>query len=93
MQYLRKKLRGWDSNLRGKKRRNKNRLLSSIHSFEQQKDNNTITDQDIETWQSCQEELYLLYLDEEKYWQQRSKLKWILEEDLNTIFFSYSCIS
>jgi hypothetical protein len=28
-----------------------------------------------------------IYLDEETYWQQRVRLKWLLEGDMNTIFF------
>lgn len=49
--------------------------------------NDSLTDSDMFSWRSCQQELHKLYLEEEMYWQQRSKLKWLLEGDLNTKFF------
>ena len=67
MQHLRKKLRGWSSNVRGEKKRVKSNLLSQIGYFEQHLEMDTLTDSDLSSWRSCQNELHQLYVEEEKY--------------------------
>jgi hypothetical protein len=39
-------------------------------------------------WEECKAKLDKIYSDEELYWQQRSKLQWLLE-DLNTKSFHF----
>lgn len=87
LQFLRRKLRGWHTNVMGAQNKQKKHLLSQISKFEELDESNSLSSQDMESWQNCQSTLHQLYLDEETYWQQRSRLKWFLEGDLNTKFF------
>lgn len=87
LQFLRRKLRGWNSNFQGENRRNKQHLLNQLENFEQLQDTTSLTPSDLQNWKECQSSLYKIYQDEETHWQQRSRLKYFFEGDLNTKFF------
>ena len=72
LQFLRKKLRGWNSNIQGEMRRKKQHLLNQIEYFELQ-DSNSLTPLDFDNWKECQSSLYKIYHDEETHWQQRDR--------------------
>ena len=84
---MRKKLRGWNANIQGELKRNKQHLIEQLEHYENLHDSNTLTEHDLTTWKDCQTSLYKIYQEEESHWQQRSRLKWFLEGDLNTKFF------
>ena len=78
LQFFRKKLRGWNSNIQGAIRRQKQSLLVDIASFESLHESNPLTPTALNQWKDCQTSLYKVYHDEELYWQQRAKLKWFI---------------
>ena len=61
--------------------------MDQISHFEELDELGSITAAELDEWKSCQYSLHQLYRDEETYWQQRSRVKWFLEGDLNTKFF------
>lgn len=69
LQFLRQKLRGWNANLQGHKRRQKHELLDKLTHYESLHDSNSLTPSDHADWQECQTSLYKIYKDEEYHWQ------------------------
>ena len=93
LQFLRKKLRGWHANVMGAMKRQKQHLLSQISRFEELDESHFLSAHDIDSWQACQSSLHQIYLDEETYWQQQSRIQWFLQGDLNTKFFHVTASS
>ena len=87
LQFLRRKLRGWCLNFLGEKKKNKQQLLEQISDLETLYDTNALTNSQYIEWQNYKSALHQIYRDEEAHWQQRAKLRWHLEGDLNTKFF------
>jgi hypothetical protein len=87
LHFIRKKFRGYDSNLKAAKRKNKIEYSSSIKQFEHIQKGRDLTPLESKQYKDTHIQLDKLVNEEEFYWQQRSKLKWFLEGDSNTNFF------
>ena len=87
LQFLRQKLRGWNNNFRAQQRLSKKQILLKLDRFEKLAENDDLLDSDIQQWHECQLELKQIFKDEELYWQNRAKVRWLLEGDANTKFF------
>lgn len=65
LQFFRQKLRGWNANLIGVKRRLKSSLLEQIATFELQQESQSLFHSDYSHWQECQFNLHKIYKEEE----------------------------
>jgi hypothetical protein len=83
MAQLRKFLRGYGSNIRGDQRRRKVGLLEKLKSLDEKVENDGLPESEWIKIFVVKEELVQVYKLEEKYWQRRSGVKWILEGDAN----------
>lgn len=90
LQYMRQKLRGWNCNLIGEQKRKKQQLLADLAYFEFQNESAPLDSSDYTYWLQCKSDLHNIFLEEEAYWQQRARLQWFLEGDINTKFFHVS---
>jgi uncharacterized ubiquitin-like protein YukD len=64
--------------------RKKNECISEINKYEILQEDDLLTDEDIAYLQTCHTHLENILDAEEYYWQQRARLKWLLEGDNNT---------
>lgn len=69
LQFLRRKLRGWNINFLGAKKRVKQQLLEQISNFECLNESNSLTTSQYTSWQDCQTALHQIYHEEDLYWQ------------------------
>jgi hypothetical protein len=83
MAQLRKFLRGYGSNIRGDQSRRKVGLLEKLKSLDEKVENDGLPESEWIKIFVVKEELVQVYKLEEKYWQRRSGVKWILEGDAN----------
>jgi hypothetical protein len=75
LQKIRKNLRGWDRNIKAEKIKNKTTYLKDIKYMENIQEERILDEIELERLKFCHIELDKIYDDEEKYWQQRAKLK------------------
>lgn len=62
-------------------------LLEEIEEFELDNVFRYLGTSEYERWIDCQTQFWSIMLEEESYWQQKARLKWFLESDINTNFF------
>ena len=80
-------MRGWNYNLVGEKKKLKVRLIEEMADFEISNEQRHLGNSEFERWTACQLQFKQILSEEESYWQQRAKLQWFLEGDVNTKFF------
>lgn len=62
---------------------------SKLDQFEKRFEVDDLDEHDIHQWQEYQTSLQKIFFGEETYWQQRARLRWFLESDMNTKFFHF----
>lgn len=82
--FLLRKLRGWHSNYRGEKKRLKKEKLEELEDLDLIQEIKDLEDEEFHRSKECTIELDRIYTEEEMYWAQRARLKWLLEGDQNT---------
>jgi hypothetical protein len=87
MRRLRQYLRGWAKNIKGKNKKEKERLMALANDLDLKAEHAVLTQQECELKQKTKERLNTLLREEEIYWSQRAKSIDILEGDSNTRYF------
>jgi hypothetical protein len=87
MKFMRRKIRGRCKNFLGKKRKLKQNLLSTIQKLEKIKDYRDFINEEATMWLETKSQLDDIYLEEEKYWHERSRDQWLKDGDNNTSYF------
>lgn len=87
LKHMRKRISGWAKNYYGKKKKDKQNLLSRLHHLELVQELSPLSASEQAEWLSIKASLDEIYLEEEIYWKTRAKHKWLEEGDLNTKFF------
>jgi hypothetical protein len=87
LKNVKKVLKGWGANIRGRDARKKKDLSQELAEMEIMEESVTLSvDQKI---RKCHihEELLAIYEHEEEFWRQRGREQWLLQGDNNTEFF------
>jgi hypothetical protein len=84
---LRRFLKGWAKNQRGKYRKEKERLLSNIDDLDIKAESTPLSIFERKTLKDATDHLNKLRRDEETKWAQRPKVKHVHEEGNNTKYF------
>ncbi|XP_073358166.1 uncharacterized protein [Aegilops tauschii subsp. strangulata] len=74
-------MKGWGANLGRDLRERKKALLSAIQALDLRADATGLSRYDLE------DQLSIIYSDEEAYWRLRGAQKWVLKGDANTVYF------
>jgi hypothetical protein len=84
---LHKFLKGWGANQRSFNRRNKDVLLQQIQELDLLANNSGLDDEGWSRRYHLEEHLMAIHRDEEEFWHQHGRLKWVLQGDANTKYF------
>jgi hypothetical protein len=87
LKNVKKALKGWGANIRGRDAKKKKDLSQELAEMELMEETIILTiDQKIRK-SHIQEELLSIYEHEEEFWRQRGREQWLLQGDNNTEFF------
>jgi hypothetical protein len=80
-------LKGWGANLKGRDIKRKKEINRELEELEKLEEDQPLSAFQMKRRTQIQQELLSILDKEEKYWQQRSREKWLLQGDINTSFF------
>lgn len=84
---LRRKMRGRQLNKESENRRLKVTLLKEMQKWDDAADSRNLSQGEWKQRYELEDQLNIIFQEEEIYWQERSGEKWLLEGDANTTFF------
>ena len=84
---LRRKMRGRQLNKESENRRLKVTLLKEMQKWDDAADLRNLSQGEWKQRYELEDQLNIIFQEEEIYWQERSGEKWLLEGDANTTFF------
>ncbi|XP_073355184.1 uncharacterized protein [Aegilops tauschii subsp. strangulata] len=80
-------MKGWGANLGRDLRDRKQALLSSIQALDLRADSIVLSADEWMQRYDLEDQLMVIYTDEEAYWRLRGTQKWVLKGDANTAYF------
>jgi hypothetical protein len=80
-------MKGWGANLGRDLRERKKALLSAIQVLDLRADASGLSPEEWLSRYDLEDQLSVIYSDEEAYWRVRGAQKWILKGDANTAYF------
>jgi mannosylglycoprotein endo-beta-mannosidase len=87
LKRVKKKFKGWGSNLFGHVKKRKGELKMELDSLEQLEESDELSPDHVVRKTEIMVELYNIHVDDESYWHQRSHARWLLQGDQNTSYF------
>jgi hypothetical protein len=87
MNRVKKFLKGWGQNIKGRNRRYKNILKNELTEIEKKEEEENLTVIMLRRKNFIQTELWRVLEEEEIYWHKRSNQNWLLQGDNNTEYF------
>jgi hypothetical protein len=88
LKKLKRSLKGWGANIRGRDIKRKKELNQELAELETIEETMFLSFDQAKRKSKIQEELMILYENEEAFWSQRSREQWLLKGDNNTEFFT-----
>jgi hypothetical protein len=87
LKNLKKFLKGWGANIRGRDINKKKELTQELVELEAVEETMNLSFDQAKRKCKVQEELLLIYEKDEDFWKQRSREQWLLKGDNNTEYF------
>jgi hypothetical protein len=84
---LRQKLKGWSSNNSREAKQHKQALLTQIKGLDEKADSFGLEEEEWAFRYHLEEQLLEIFREEEEYWRQRGRVRWLLQGDANTAYF------
>jgi hypothetical protein len=88
LKSLKKTLKGWGANIRGRDIKRKKELTQELADLEAIEETMNLSFDQAKRKSKIQEEPMIIYENEEAFWSQRSREQWLLKADNNTNFFN-----
>ena len=86
-QRSRQFMKGWGANLGRDLRERKKALLTAIQALDLRADTVSLSPDEWLSRYDLDDQLSIIYTDEEAYWRLRGSQKWVLKGDTNTAYF------
>jgi hypothetical protein len=90
LKLVKKNLKGWGANIRGRDIKRKKELTQELSDLEEIEENLLLSRSQLIRKSQIQKELMQIYESEEAFWHQRGRENWLLQGDNNTKFFHRS---
>jgi exonuclease III len=84
---VRKKLKGWNANRKVEANAVKAALLQQIKDLDQKADSLGLDGEEWAFRYHLEDQILAIFRDEEEYWRQRGRVRWLLQGDSNTAYF------
>jgi exonuclease III len=84
---LRKKLKGWNANQKVEANAIKQALLDQIKGLDEKADSVGLAGEEWAFRYHLEDQILAIFRDEEEYWRQRGRIRWMLQGDSNTAYF------
>jgi exonuclease III len=90
---VRRKLKGWNANRKVEANAAKLALLQQIKGLDEKADSVGLDGEEWAFRYHLEEQILAIFRDEEEYWRQRGRIRWMLQGDANTAEVLYSEIA
>ncbi|XP_071683742.1 uncharacterized protein [Lolium perenne] len=84
---VRRKLKGWNANRKVEANVAKLALLQQIKGLDEKADSVGLDGEEWAFRYHLEEQILAIFRDEEEYWRQRGRIRWMLQGDANTAYF------